>query len=73
MDSLLLLVLSAILVIAVVYLRTQLRFARHDADVLRQATVVVAPPESPEQGCLTPLLILLLVVIGLLVVFAGQP
>lgn len=59
--------------IAVICLRIQLWFARHDADLLRQAAVVVAPPESSELGCLTPLLILLLVVIGLLIVFAGQP
>ena len=73
MDSRLLIALSILLGIAVLYLRIQLWLSRHDANLLRQTTVVVAPPEPSEQGCLTPLLaVLLLGAFGLLLMLAGQ-
>lgn len=73
MDSWLLIALSMLLGLAVIYLRIQLWLSRHDADLLRQTTVVVAQPESSEQGCLTPLLgLLLLGAIGLSIVLGGQ-
>lgn len=72
MDNWLLIIVSALLGITAVYLRIQLWLSRHDANLLRQTTVVVAP-ESSEQGCLAPLVTLLLLgAIGLLVVLVSQ-